>query len=81
MADRPAMTYGKFTAYCFVVVGAIGLVGSIVFIGGACLLGFPEPSLCTTYDLEAPLNGLWLSSLLLVVGLLQARPINRRSRR
>lgn len=75
------MTYDKFAAFCFVIVGATGLVAAFVFIGGACLLGLPKPGLCTAYDLEAPLNGLWLAPLILVVGLLRMRHIKRRSQR
>jgi hypothetical protein len=75
------VTYAKFTALCLITVGVVGLIAAVVFIGGACLLGFPRPGLCTTYDLEAPLNGLWLAPLMLAVGLLRMRYLNGRSRR
>lgn len=75
------MTYAKFTALCLTVVGAVGLIAAVGFIGGACVLGFPRPGLCTTYELEAPLNGLWLAPLLLTAGLLRIRYLNDPSRR
>lgn len=75
------MTYAKFTALCLISVGALGLIAAVGFIGGACLLGFPGPGLCTTYDLEAPLNGLWLTPLILTAGLLRMRYLSGPSRR
>jgi hypothetical protein len=67
------MSYSRFTALCLIVVGALGLIASAGFIGGACLLGLPRSGLCTTYQLEAPLNGLWLAPILLIAGLLRLK--------
>lgn len=72
------MTYSRFTAACFIFVGALGFIVALAFVGGACLLGLPQPGLCSVYQLEAPLNGLWLAPLLLVVGLLRMKHLNRR---
>ena len=72
------VTYSRFTAACFIIVGALGFIAALAFVGGACLLGLPRPGLCCTYQLEAPLNGLWLAPLILIFGLLRMRHLNRR---
>lgn len=71
------MTYSRFTAACFIIVGALGFIAALAFVGAACLLGLPRPGLCSTYQLEAPLHGLWLAPLILIVGLLRMRHLNR----
>lgn len=73
------MAYSKFTAACLVVVGAFGFIAAAGFIGGACLLGLPRSGLCSAHQLEAPLNGLWLAPIFLIVGLLRMKHLSGRS--